>query len=143
MSSASRSASTEVAATTRTLPCAPVAKSLSSACMRVIAPSTSRAWRSRAWPAAVGSIPRRPRTGNGAPISASIAAMRLLTADATIASRSAARAMLRSSQTAMNSRSVTGSKVRAMPEGNAGGSKIPLMTPQGMATVPPCRSINP
>ena len=38
--------------------------------------------------------------------------MRLLTADATMASRVAARAMLRSSQTATNRRSVTGSRVR-------------------------------
>ena len=51
--------------------------------------------RSSASPAAVGTMPRRPRTSSGAPTFASSAAMRLLTAEATMASRVAARAMLR------------------------------------------------
>ena len=114
MSSGSSSASTDRLATTRTLPCAPVENSLNSACTRSMLPSSSCARRSSASPAAVGTMPRRPRTISAAPTACSSAAMRLLTADATIASRAAARAMLRSSQTATNRRSVTGSSVRRM-----------------------------
>ena len=86
-------------------------------------------------------MPRRPRTSSGAPMSASIAAMRLLTADGTIASRSAARAMLRSSQTATNRRSVTGSKWRViaaefgMPIRHDGLSEIALVSRCGMPKV--------
>ena len=112
MSSGSCSASTDRLATTRTLPCAPVANSLNSACSRSMLPSNSCERRSNASPAAVGTMPRRPRTSSVVPTSCSSAAMRLLTAEATIASRAAARAMLRSSQTATNRRSVTGSRVR-------------------------------
>jgi hypothetical protein len=65
-------------------------------------------------PAGVGSMPRRPRFRSATPTSDSRAAIRLLMADATMASRSAARAMLRSSQTAMNMRRLAGSKGRVI-----------------------------
>jgi hypothetical protein len=114
MSSGNHSARADALATTRTLPCTPLANSLSSTCMRSMAASTSRACRSRVWPAAVGSMPQRPRSRSGVPKACSMAPMRLLTAEATSASRAAARAMLRSSHTAMKSLRVTGSKVRLL-----------------------------
>src|SRR6218665_3220096 len=56
------------------------------------------------------ATPRRPRASSGVPAWASICAMRLLTAEGTMASRCAASAMLRSSQTATNRRNEVGSK---------------------------------
>ncbi|KAG0730984.1 hypothetical protein G6F23_015756 [Rhizopus arrhizus] len=63
------------------------------------------ACRSTVWPAGVTVTPRVWRSINGSPTNASNSAMRRLTADGAMNSRSAARAMLFSWQTATNRRS--------------------------------------
>lgn len=64
----------------------------------------SRAWRSSASPAGVGRTPRGLRETSATSQSASRSASRLLTAEGAMNSRSAARAIVPSSHTAMKRR---------------------------------------
>ncbi len=123
MSSSSDSAIAETVATSRTWPLTPLLNDATSLAMRSIVNSTVRACSSSAIPAGVGSTPRRERSSSGVPRSASSCAMRLLIADGSMCSCSAARAMLRWSQTATSRRSVFRSMSR-MPD--HAGSEFPI-----------------
>jgi hypothetical protein len=125
MSSSSASAIADAVASRRTWPPIPLValNAAASLTMRSIVNRTLRAWSSRVIPAAVGCTPRRPRISSSTPRSFSSWAIRLLIADASIRSRSAARAIVRHSQTATNRRSVLTSMsgtTRIMPSGASG-----------------------
>src|SRR6478609_6002610 len=80
--------------------------------MRSMDCSKWRAWWASAWPAGVAWAPFAPRSSSGTRSCASMSEMRLLTADGTMLSRAAARAMLPSSSVARNRRMETGSRSR-------------------------------
>src|SRR5690606_19378583 len=101
-------------ATTRTWPFTPAYSRDSSAPMASTSPMIRRAWRNTVWPAGVMATPRVCRVINGSPTSDSMSAMRRLTAECAMNSRSAARAMLFSWQTVTNRRSVVKSSLRRM-----------------------------
>ena len=98
--------------------------SASSPCMRSRPNSTVRAWCNRLSPAGVRRTPRLRRCSSGVSTAASSSESRLLTADAAMNSRCAARAMLPSSHTATNScsevRSMRRAKLRSL-DGMADG----------------------
>ena len=104
MSSRSDSAIAEAVATSRTCPLTPLPKLEASLAMRSSVNRTLFACSSTERPAGVGSTPRRERIKSAVPRSCSSWAIRLLTADGSMCSSSAARAMLRCSQTATSRR---------------------------------------
>ena len=81
-----------------------------------------RAWCSRASPAGVRVMPFESRSNRVTPNASSKSAIRLLTADAAMPSRAAARVRFFSSQTAVNSRNV----VRSIRRSRAFSPVLPL-----------------
>src|SRR6266436_9353908 len=114
-------------ASMRTWPRTPCEYSVNSTAIFSIFKSATRAWCSSASPAGVRVMPFASRSNRVTPNASSKSAIRLLTADAAMPSRDAARVRFFSSQTAMNSRSV----VRSIRRSSALCAVLPLRGPGG------------